>query len=100
MIQRVFYGDLGPKPEKIAGWDLDGREHLALWPTVALFLVMGVAPPIWLKAIDGAVVTIADHSANALAVGKDRVLKLEAETYRPANSAAPTGVGTAFGGAH
>ena len=54
MIQRVFYCDLGPKPEKIAARDLDAREHLALWPLVALFLVMGIASPIWMQAIDAA----------------------------------------------
>jgi NADH-quinone oxidoreductase subunit M len=63
MIQRVFYSDLGRKPEKVAGWDLDAREHLALWPMVALFLVMGLASPIWLKAIDATVLTMVNHSA-------------------------------------
>jgi NADH-quinone oxidoreductase subunit M len=52
MIQRIFYSSLGPKPASVEGWDLDAREHLALWPLVALFLVMGVASPLWLKAID------------------------------------------------
>jgi NADH-quinone oxidoreductase subunit M len=53
MIQKVFYCEPGPEPAKIAGWDLDGREHLALWPTVVLFLAMGVCSPLWMKAIDG-----------------------------------------------
>jgi NADH-quinone oxidoreductase subunit M len=52
MIQRVFYSDLGSKPESVAAPDLDAREHLALWPLVALFLVMGVASPLWMRAID------------------------------------------------
>jgi NADH-quinone oxidoreductase subunit M len=52
MIQRVFYGDLGIKSETVTGWDLDAREHIALWPLVALFLAMGVASPLWTKAID------------------------------------------------
>jgi NADH-quinone oxidoreductase subunit M len=52
MIQRVFYGNLGIKSETVDGWDLDAREHIALWPLVALFLAMGVASPYWTKAID------------------------------------------------
>lgn len=64
MIQRVFYCDLGRKPATISAADLDGREHLALWPMVALFLVMGVASPIWMKAIDTIGTTIANTSAN------------------------------------
>ncbi len=52
MIQRVFYGELGETPSTVPGWDLDAREHLALWPMVALFLLMGVASPYWLRAID------------------------------------------------
>ncbi|MDQ2763904.1 MAG: Fe-S-binding domain-containing protein, partial [Pseudomonadota bacterium] len=59
MIQRVFYGDLGIKSENVSGWDLDAREHLAMWPLVILFLVMGVASPIWLRAIDTAGTRIA-----------------------------------------
>jgi len=52
MIQRVFYGGFGIKSETVAGWDLDAREHLALWPLVALFLAMGVCSPQWTRAID------------------------------------------------
>jgi NADH-quinone oxidoreductase subunit M len=59
MIQRVFYGNLGIKSENVRGWDLDAREHLAMWPLVILFLVMGVASPIWLRAIDTAGTRIA-----------------------------------------
>ncbi len=59
MIQRVFYGELGETPAEVTGWDLDAREHLALWPMVALFLLMGVASPFWLRAIDTAGVHLA-----------------------------------------
>jgi NADH-quinone oxidoreductase subunit M len=52
MIQRVFYGDLGRRAETITAPDLTAREHLALWPLVALFLIMGIASPVWLRAID------------------------------------------------
>jgi NADH-quinone oxidoreductase subunit M len=58
MIQRVFYGSLGLRPEEVRGWDLTAREHIEMWPFAVLFLVMGVASPLWMKAIDtyGAVV--------------------------------------------
>jgi NADH:ubiquinone oxidoreductase subunit 4 (subunit M) len=35
--------------------DLSGRERAALWPAAAVALVMGVAPLLWLNAIDPAV---------------------------------------------
>ena len=37
--------------------DLDLRERIALWPAAAAALVMGVAPLLWLNAIDPAVQT-------------------------------------------
>jgi NADH-quinone oxidoreductase subunit M len=52
MIQRVFYCGIGSKPDRMIAYDLDSREHLAMWPLVALFLVMGVASPLWMRAID------------------------------------------------
>ena len=52
MIQRVFYGKLGVRPDEVPGWDLTAREHLELWPFAALFLAMGVASPFWMRAID------------------------------------------------
>ena len=52
MIQRVFYGKLGVRPDEVPGWDLTAREHLELWPFAALFLAMGVASPLWMRAID------------------------------------------------
>ncbi len=61
MIQRVFYGELGRVAQSTTGWDLDAREHLALWPMVALFLAMGVASPFWLRAIDTTGTYIAAH---------------------------------------
>ena len=52
MTQRVFYGKLGVRPGEVSGWDLCAREHLELWPFAALFLLMGVASPLWMRAID------------------------------------------------
>ncbi len=54
MIQLVFYGDLNDNTADVPGPDLDAREHFALWPMAALMLVMGVASPIWMRAIDTA----------------------------------------------
>jgi len=71
MVQRVFYGEPGrvltgadsldlnaPLDAPLNAPDLSVREHLALWPMVALFLAMGVASPLWMKAIDEAGVGI------------------------------------------
>ena len=52
MIQRVFYADLGPASEASRTWDITAREHLALWPLVALFLYMGVASPVFTRSLD------------------------------------------------
>jgi NADH-quinone oxidoreductase subunit M len=54
MIQRVFYGDLNFNTAEVAAPDLDAREHIALWPMVALMLLMGVVSPYWMRAIDTA----------------------------------------------
>lgn len=52
MIQRVFYGSLGMRPEEVQGWDISPREHVELWPLALLFLIMGIFSPYWTKAID------------------------------------------------
>jgi len=52
MIQKVFYGKLGLRSEEVPGYDLTSREHLELWPLAALFLIMGVLSPFWMKSID------------------------------------------------
>jgi len=57
MFQRVFYGKVtNPKNNSMA--DLLGFEKAAIWPCAVAVLVMGVAPILWLGAIDPAV-----HSA-------------------------------------
>jgi NADH-quinone oxidoreductase subunit M len=56
MYQRVFYGKIThPVNETLP--DLDTRERVALLPAAAAALVMGVAPLLWLNAIDPAVQT-------------------------------------------
>ena len=52
MIQRVFYGSLGVSSDAVVPRDLNVREHVALWPSIALFLVMGLASPLFLKTLD------------------------------------------------
>ncbi len=54
MIQRVFYGDLNHNTADVSASDLNGREHLALWPMAVLMLLMGIASPVWMRAIDTA----------------------------------------------
>jgi NADH-quinone oxidoreductase subunit M len=51
LVQRIFYG---PQSEMVASRpadDLHFRELALLWPIAVLTLIMGVAPGIWLKAI-------------------------------------------------
>jgi NADH-quinone oxidoreductase subunit M len=54
MYQRVFYGTIKePVNEKLP--DLWGHEKAALWPAAVMALAMGVAPLLWINAIDPAV---------------------------------------------
>src|SRR5438876_2603415 len=53
MYQRVFFGKV-TQPVNQSLPDLDIREQLALWPPAVAALVMGVAPLLWLNAIDPA----------------------------------------------
>ncbi len=78
LIQRVFYGSLGVTAEKIAPRDLNAREQVAVWPLVALMLVMGVASPYWMKTIDRNGVAMATVPVHEEATQPARV---EAESY-------------------
>jgi NADH-quinone oxidoreductase subunit M len=80
MIQRIFYGDLGHKPATLPAWDLDAREHLAMWPLVALMLAMGVASPYWMRAIDTAGTYLAQQPAQ---LAPASATPAEATTYTP-----------------
>ncbi len=54
MYQRVFFGKVThPSNESLP--DMNLRERVALWPAAAMALVMGVAPLLWLNAIDPSV---------------------------------------------
>ena len=65
MIQRVFYGDIGYKPDTVQAPDLNLREHVVLWTLAVLFLVMGVRSTFWLRAIDQAGVPLRRRSPPA-----------------------------------
>jgi len=54
LYQRVFFGKITHAVNEGLP-DLDLRERVALWPAAAVALVMGVAPLLWLNAIDPAV---------------------------------------------
>jgi NADH-quinone oxidoreductase subunit M len=54
MYQRVFYGKI-TNPVNNSLHDLFAFEKAAIWPCAAAALVMGVAPILWLGAIDPAV---------------------------------------------
>ena len=54
MYQRVFYGKVR-YDVNLSLPDLSRREQIALWPAAVAALVMGVAPILWLGAIDPAV---------------------------------------------
>jgi NADH-quinone oxidoreductase subunit M len=54
MFQRVFYGKVTHAVNNSLA-DMNGAEKLAVWPCVLASLVMGVAPLLWLNAIDPAV---------------------------------------------
>ena len=56
MYQRVFFGKVKHAVNETIP-DLSGREQAALWPPAVMALVMGVAPLLWLNAIDPAVQT-------------------------------------------
>jgi NADH-quinone oxidoreductase subunit M len=54
MYQRVFFGKVtNPVNNQLA--DLSSVEKAALWPAAVAALAMGVAPLLWLHAIDPAV---------------------------------------------
>ena len=54
MYQRVFFGKITHEVNNTLP-DLTGLERAALWPAAVMALIMGVAPLIWLNAIDPAV---------------------------------------------
>jgi NADH-quinone oxidoreductase subunit M len=68
MVQRIFYGQPSSLVVHRPAVDLNAHERLALWPMAILMLVMGVASPYWIRAINGAVSGFAGNSPGAAAV--------------------------------
>jgi NADH-quinone oxidoreductase subunit M len=58
MVQRVFYGPISTLISSQPAPDIKLREHIALWPMALLMLVMGVASPYWMHAIDESVTNL------------------------------------------
>jgi len=52
LVQRVFYGPESPMAATHPAADLRANEWVALVPLTALMLVMGVAPNLWITAIE------------------------------------------------
>ncbi len=67
MVQRIFCGQPSSLVVHRPAPDLDVREHMMLWPMAVLMLVMGVASPYWIRAINGAVSGLAGSSVGAAA---------------------------------
>jgi NADH-quinone oxidoreductase subunit M len=78
MIQKVFYGKLGIRSSEVPGYDLTVREHIALWPLAALFLIMGILSPFWMKSIDTFGTLTADKPAH---FEPNPIKHTETETY-------------------
>ena len=89
MIQSIFYGSLGLRAEEVSGWDLTAREHVELWPFAALFLLMGVMSPYWMKAIDPFAALVADKPET---FEYKEFKHIETEEYHPVASLPVTSV--------
>jgi NADH-quinone oxidoreductase subunit M len=58
MVQRVFYGSESGMVTDLTVADVGFREQVAVWPMAVIMLVMGVASPYWIRAIDEAAVQL------------------------------------------
>jgi NADH-quinone oxidoreductase subunit M len=58
LVQKVFYGGESEMVSQQQRPDLGFRENVTLWSMATLMLVMGIASPVWTRAIDGAVVKL------------------------------------------
>jgi NADH-quinone oxidoreductase subunit M len=65
LIQKVFYGQESTLVTSRPATDIVAREGFALIPAAVLMLVLGVASPYWIRAINTAVRGLADNVAHA-----------------------------------
>jgi NADH-quinone oxidoreductase subunit M len=72
-VRIVFYGDESHMVHEERRVDLGFRELITLWPMAILMLAMGVASPLWMRAIDEAAVTVSQTVAPHQAAGSPRV---------------------------
>jgi NADH-quinone oxidoreductase subunit M len=70
MIQRVFYGTESTMVTKANTADMNPRELIAVWPIAILMLVMGVASPLWIRAINEGVVQLTAPAAVSMSAVK------------------------------
>jgi len=63
MVQSIFYGQRSSLVVNRPAFDLNGREHIMLWPMAVLMLIMGVASPYWIKGIEDGVSGLANRSS-------------------------------------
>ena len=61
MIQKIFYGKQSALVANRVVKDVISREYIALWPMAILMLVMGVASPYWMKAIESGIYSLANQ---------------------------------------
>src|SRR5665213_3598019 len=66
MIQRVFYGAPAANGAPLSGSDVNWRERAAVWPTIALMILLGVVSVFWMRAIDLSVPGMAPHATTYL----------------------------------
>lgn len=55
MVQRVFYGAPATGGAVLAGTDVNWRERAAVWPTIVMMILLGLASVWWMRAIDSSV---------------------------------------------
>jgi NADH-quinone oxidoreductase subunit M len=63
MVQRVFYGAPSAEVAAFGPSGVNWRERAAIWPTIALMILFGVASVFWMRAIDLSVPGMAPNTA-------------------------------------